>query len=87
MGADMAESITITLPKTMPLTKRVSEVNLQLSEWIESLEPPFNVEKDTFQLRKFDQNENEYSYQYIISRDTRISGNAASSPYKFETRA
>lgn len=83
----MAESITITLPKTMPLTKRVTEVNLQLSEWIESLETPFNVEKDTFQLRKCDRNENEYSYQYIINRDTRISGNASSSPYKFEKSA
>lgn len=83
----MAESITITLPKTMPLTKRVSEVNLQLSEWIETLETPFNIEKDTFQLRKFDQNESEYSYQYIINRDTRITGNASSSPYKFEKSA
>lgn len=79
----MAESITINLPKTMPLTKRVSEVNQRLSEWIVSLDTPFNVEKDTFQLRKCARNEKEFSYQYIISRDTRISGNASSSPYKF----
>lgn len=79
----MSESTTITLPTTMPLRERLSEVNKRLSEWITSLENPFNVERDTFELNKYDRTKEGYCYQYIIQRDAKITGNVSSSPYKF----
>jgi hypothetical protein len=70
----MAESTSIIVPKTMPLSQRISEVNRRLSEWFETLEIPFNVEKDAFHLNKCEKSTNSYRYYYSITRDARLSG-------------
>ena len=54
----MDKSITIALPRAMPLIERLSETNRQLSEWLESLDNPFDIETDTFQLKKCDRTDN-----------------------------
>ena len=78
----MHEFITISLPTTMPLIERLSEANRQLSEWLESLENPFDIETDTFELKKCNRTDNEYSYHYTIIRGSRISAKSTISPFK-----
>jgi hypothetical protein len=66
----MSESKTITVPRDMLLAERISEVASQLSEWLESLDKPFNVATDRLQLTKYEKNDKEYSYHYsMISRE------------------
>lgn len=67
----MADSTTITLPKDMPLADQVEEVNRQISEWINSLDEPFNDEMDVFQLSKCEQDGENCKYHYIIARDAK----------------
>ena len=63
----MSEHRTITFPKTTPLIERISGVSKEISEWLKSLEEPFNVNRDTMQLVKYERND-KYSYHYIIDR-------------------
>ena len=63
----MAEYTTIRLPKTMPLVERISVVSREISDWLESLEEPFNAGKDVMHLVKYTQN-GRYTYQYVIHR-------------------
>jgi len=69
----MNESTTITLPKTMPVTERIPGVSKQILEWLESLEEPFNLEKDALHLAKYEQNVKNFKYYYILDRDIKIS--------------
>lgn len=62
------ESVTITIPKKMPRTKRLSEVSKQISEWLESLEKPYNYKTDALRLKKFEKSDREYIFQYEIHR-------------------
>ena len=62
------ESITITIPRKMPRTNRVSEVGKQLSEWLQSLEKPYNFRNNMLRLKKIEQTEKEYIYYYEIQR-------------------
>lgn len=64
----MSESITITLPKAMPTGERILGASKRISEWLESLEKPFNIEKDELLLTRYEQNDKDYSYRYIINR-------------------
>jgi hypothetical protein len=80
----MEEQINISLPKNMHLVERLSEVNRRLSEWLDSLERPFLTWRDELQLIKCQRNGSEYNYQYMINRDSRVSGQDNSSPYGFE---
>jgi hypothetical protein len=66
----MPESTMITLPKTMPLVERISEVNRQLSDWLKSLEG-FVCGRDALRLTKYEREAEKYSYHYII--DHRVS--------------
>ena len=66
----MPEATMITLPKTMPLVERISEVNRQLSEWFKSLEG-FVCGRDVLRLTKYERKAKKYSYHYII--DHRVS--------------
>ena len=76
----MLDSSTITLPETMPLSDRISEVSKQISEWLESLESPFDGKTDALQLINYERKGKKFTYQYSIDRDVRnIKG---SSPYK-----
>ena len=64
----MQEATTIKLNKDMPIGKRLQEVNRHISEWIETLDEPFNHETDEFQLVKFNEGKKQYRYKYIIAR-------------------
>ena len=59
-----SESITITLPKTMPCSDRVSEVAKRISEWLKSFEKPFNYRTNSLRLEKCEKSHNEYIYRY-----------------------
>lgn len=64
----MPESITITLPKAMPMDERILGASKRISEWLESLEKPFNIKKDELLLTRYEQSDKDYSYRYIINR-------------------
>jgi hypothetical protein len=63
--------MTVSLPTTMPLMEQVTEVNRKISEWIDSLDEPFNDELDVFQLTRYERDGNKNRYHYIISRDAK----------------
>jgi len=65
----MNESLTITLPKNMPLIRRISEISRRINEWLNSFDVAFNNEKDKLHLKKIQIKSKEYLYIYsIISR-------------------
>ena len=68
----MPESTNITLPKTMPITKQISEANKQISKWIKSLEIPFDGEKDDIRLIKCERNDEDLSYYYRVAREVKV---------------
>ncbi len=51
----------------MPLIDRISGVSKEICKWLESLEEPFNIDRDVMQLAKYEQND-KYSYHYILDR-------------------
>ena len=65
---NVIRSVTITISKKMPRSKRVSEVSKQISEWLESLEKPFNYRTNSLRMEKFEQSNNEYILHYEIHR-------------------
>jgi hypothetical protein len=72
----MPETTTITLPKTMPVTERIPGVSRQITKWLESLEKPFNIEKDALHLAKCERNVKTFKYYYVLDRDIKISRKA-----------
>ena len=62
------ESISIPLPKTMPRSKRILEVSKQISEWLKSLESPYNFKTNMLRLNRIEQINEEYVYHYEIHR-------------------
>jgi hypothetical protein len=62
------ESISIALPKTMPRSKQISEVSKQISEWLKSIESPYNFRTNMLRLNKIEQINEEYIYHYEIHR-------------------
>lgn len=68
----MNESTTITLPRTMPVTERIPGVSKQILEWLESLDRPFNIEKDALHLAKYERNVRNFRYYYVLDRDIKI---------------
>lgn len=69
----MPESTTIILPKTMPVTERIPGVSKQILEWLNTLEEPFNLERDVFHLAKYERNVKDFKYYYVLDRDIKIS--------------
>ena len=65
----MPESTTIILPKAMPVAQRIPGVSKQISEWLESLEKPFNLDKDALHLARYEKNAKNYSYHYVLDRN------------------
>jgi hypothetical protein len=63
----MPEKRIINLPKGMPLVERISIVGNMISEWINSLEKPFEVGRDIVHLSRYHTNGG-YSYRYDIHR-------------------
>jgi hypothetical protein len=65
----MNQSLTIALPKNMPLVRRISETSKKINEWLHSFEVKFDDEKDKLHLKKMEIKNQEYRYSYsIISR-------------------
>jgi hypothetical protein len=64
----MSELITITLPKDMSITERISEVSKELSEWLLALDKPVKIGKDVIYLSHYHVNGG-YSYHYSIERE------------------
>ena len=61
---------TISLPKRMPLTDRISEVSKQISEWLRYIympPPGFRVLDDSLRLIKITKTDEEYRYHYSIT--------------------
>jgi hypothetical protein len=68
---EMADYIIVTVPKTMTLVERISEVSKQVSARLESLEPPFNFKTDTLELTRYEQHNNKYRYHYIVDHEVK----------------
>jgi hypothetical protein len=64
----MSQTKTITVPKTMPLVERISEVNQLVADWLKSLDRPYNVERDEVRLIGCEKNGRDYLYHYEIHR-------------------
>jgi len=69
----LSESIIISIPKKLPLAERISNAKKKISRWTDSLDKPFDDKTDAVQLKKFEKNEKEFVYQYIIVREVKIS--------------
>ena len=65
----MNKSLTVALPKDMPLARRISETSKRINEWLNSFDVKFDSEKDKLHLNKMEVKRHEYRYSYsIISR-------------------
>ena len=67
------ETITITLSRKMPITRRVSETGNRLREWVQDLHVRFNAERDKLQLEKWEMKNAQYHYHYLILRGKELS--------------
>ncbi len=84
----MKQSLTIALPKNMPLARRISETSRRINEWLNSFEVKFDDEKDKLHLNKMEIKNQEYRYSYsIISRKGLSVGavNSRGDSYDIET--
>ena len=75
----MRESQTIVLPKRMSVAERIAEAKRQISEWIDSLEEPYNEKNDALHMKDCKSNETEYKYRYTLERNVGTSGRILSS--------
>ena len=64
----MPETLTINLEQDISLKARVYEAKERLSDWLNSLEDPFEPNTDVFRLMKYEKNNSEYVYQYVLER-------------------
>lgn len=64
----MSNSLTIVLPRKMSLTERISQASKQINEWLQSLDVAFSNERDKLQMAKWERNDREYRYHYLIIR-------------------
>ena len=60
------ESITISLPKKMPLPVRISETGTRLRDWLQSLGFKFSDERYRLQLTGWDLTDHEFHYHFTI---------------------
>ena len=56
----------------MPVTERIPGVSKQILKWLESLEKPFNIERDALHLAKYERNPKNFKYCYVLDRDIKI---------------
>ncbi len=66
----MAEQKVITISKDMALADRISVVSREITQWLDSLEEPFNMELDVMRLAKCEGN-GSFTYHYVIDRSVR----------------
>jgi hypothetical protein len=65
----MFESKTITVPNNIPVYARIEEAKTKISQWMQSLDKPFRLDKDTLSLVNYRQKEHAYSLFYKIQRE------------------
>ena len=65
---DMRDVKTITLPKSIPLPDRILESKKQISEWLTSLDKPFDFHTETLRLTKYSGYGKVYTLKYEIIR-------------------
>ena len=65
---NVRDAKTITLPKTIPLLNRIVHSKKQISEWLTSLERPFDFHTETLRLTKYNGYGKVYTYKYEIIR-------------------
>ena len=65
----MSESFTINFKEDIPLGERVVGVKKQLLLWLKSLDNPFEPNRDILRLIKYEKNDREYIYRYVIERE------------------
>ena len=68
----MLESKIITLPRTMSLVKRISEVSTQIRGWLKSVDQPLDDVTGKLRLTKCERNNREYCYRYSIIRGKQL---------------
>ena len=73
----MPESLTINLPRQMPVVKRISEVSNRISEWLQTQDRQFKSDKERLQLAEYERNDEEYIYHYSITARKGLSASAA----------
>ncbi len=69
----MMETITITLPKKMPIARRITETGNRLRDWIRGPDVLFNDERDKLQFAKWELKNAQYHYQYSVVRAKTLS--------------
>lgn len=77
---NLDEQITITLPKTMPLNKRILETAKQLSRWLNLLGRPLDYETERLFLSGMEKNDKDYSYHYTILNRSQLPTQEAIDP-------
>jgi hypothetical protein len=65
---DLHEYTTITLPKSMPLDERISEVSRKIGEWLSTLDNHTKEEFDGLRLAKYERTKKEHTYRYSVIR-------------------
>jgi hypothetical protein len=76
----MNESLTIVLPRKMSLSGRISEASRQINEWLLSPDVVFKNERDKLQMTKWERDDREYRYHYLIIRGKGLSASTLSTP-------
>jgi hypothetical protein len=65
----MVKRKTFTVPGTIPISRRVSEVGGQIRDWIRSLDAPDRHNAHGLRSKGFDRKRGEYHYHYEILED------------------
>ena len=60
------ESITITLPRKMHLSVRISETGMRIRDWLQAIGGKFSNEKYRLRLTGWDLKNNEYHYHFTL---------------------
>ena len=75
----MHELTTVTVPRSMPLTTRIAEASKQVSLWLETLEEPFDHERNKLLLTRCDRTPEEFLYHYAVINRKELSVSAVNS--------
>lgn len=76
----MNESLTIVLPRKMSLSGRISEASRQIKEWLLSPDVVFSHERDKLQMTKWELDDRECRYHYLIIKGKGLSASTLSNP-------
>lgn len=76
----MNESLTIVLPRKMSLPGRISEAGRQIKEWLLSPDVVFSNERDKLQMTKWELDDREYRYHYLIIKGKGLSASTLRKP-------